>query len=118
MQDDPAQIEPASQFMNCLSAEEPGWICLPAVVELVWVLLRTYRLNKHAMIYVLDTLLGSRELVVEQAESVQRSLDLYRNSKADFQDCLIAATARAAGCNRTVTFDEIAARDAGMELLK
>jgi predicted nucleic-acid-binding protein len=118
MQDDPTQIEPAKQFMNSLSAEEPGWICLPVVVELVWVLLRTYRLNKQALVYVLDTMLGSQELVLEQADSVRRSVHIYRNTKADFQDCLIAATAQAAGCSRTVTFDEIAARDAGMELLK
>jgi predicted nucleic-acid-binding protein len=44
-------------------------------------------------------------------------LNLYRNTRADFADCLIAASAKAAGCSRTVTFDRIAARDAGMELI-
>jgi predicted nucleic-acid-binding protein len=65
----------------------------------------------------LDKLLSSREIVVEQSEIVRESLNLYRNTRADFADCLIAASAKAAGCSRTVTFDRIAARDAGMELV-
>jgi len=42
---------------------------------------------------------------------------LQKARKADFADCLIAASARAARCSRTLTFDRIAARDAGMKLI-
>jgi predicted nucleic-acid-binding protein len=54
---------------------------------------------------------------VEQAATLANAVDQFRSGKADFADCLIAASARAAGCSRTVTFDHIAARDAGMELI-
>jgi predicted nucleic-acid-binding protein len=47
------------------------------------------------------------------ANAVQR----FRWGKAEFADCLIAASAQTAGCSRTLTFDRIAARDAGMELI-
>jgi len=56
-------------------------------------------------------------IVVERAETVARALQRYRRGRADFADCLIATSAKAAGCSRTVTFDRIAARDAGMELI-
>ncbi|MGH9589433.1 MAG: hypothetical protein ACRD25_03515 [Terracidiphilus sp.] len=39
----------------------------------------------------------------------------WRSGEADFGDCLIAASAGAAGCARTVTFDRVAAGGAGME---
>ena len=45
-------------------------------------------------------------------------MQFYRSGNTEFSDCLIAASARAAGCSRTVTFDRIAARDAGMELVE
>jgi len=56
-------------------------------------------------------------IVVEQASTVVNAVHRFRWSKADFADCLIAASAQAGGCSKTVTFDHIAARDAGMELI-
>jgi predicted nucleic-acid-binding protein len=55
--------------------------------------------------------------VIEQASLVERAMQLYRKGNADFADCLIATSAKAAGCSRTLTFDRKAARDAGMELI-
>jgi predicted nucleic-acid-binding protein len=56
-------------------------------------------------------------IVVEQDLIVATAVQQFRATRADFADCLISASARAAGCTRTVTFDRIAARDAGMELI-
>jgi predicted nucleic-acid-binding protein len=33
---------------------------------------------------------------------------LFERGKADFADCLVERAAAAAGCDRTVTFDEVA----------
>jgi len=57
-------------------------------------------------------------IVVERREVVAAATKIFSTTKADFADCLIAASARAAGCVRTVTFDRVAARDAGMVLLE
>jgi predicted nucleic-acid-binding protein len=64
-----------------------------------------------------EHLLSSKDIVIEQENLVREALLIYRKSNADYPDCLIAASARAAGCGKTVTFDKIAVRDAGMELL-
>lgn len=117
MQDDASQSAKAARLMNRLSAEQPGWVGLAVVLELVWVLTRIYGLQKHAIVYVLEQLTSTRELVVEQSESVRAAIGLFRNGRADFPDCLIAASAFAAGCERVLTFDETAVRDVGMELI-
>lgn len=117
MQDDPARVGLAEKIIAGLSPYNQGWICLPVLVELVWVLTRVYRIRKTALVYVLDTLVESPKISFEQDDSVRTSLHIFRNSNADFQDCLIARLTKAAGCGRTLTFDEIAAQDAGMELV-
>jgi predicted nucleic-acid-binding protein len=117
VKDDPAQAPLAVAVMNALTPAEPGWLGLAALAETVWVLSRTYRLNRDAIIAILAKLLASRDLVLEQRALVQAAFLRFRSGKAQFADCLIAASARAAGCTRTVTFDRVAARDAGMELL-
>jgi predicted nucleic-acid-binding protein len=88
------------------------------ILELVWVMTRIYRVKKERVAQVLDMLLASRDIVIGQDDTAREALRLYRAGNTDFADCLIAASARAAGCSRTVTFDRIAARDAGMQLIE
>jgi len=115
--DDPAQTRIAMDLIQSLTPAQPGWVGLIALAELVWVLNRTYKVKKAGIAKILATLLASREVVIEQSEMAHKGLRLYLSGNADFPDCLIALSAQAAGCTRTVTFDRIAARDAGMELL-
>jgi predicted nucleic-acid-binding protein len=103
--------------MSSLSVDETGWVGIPVLLDLVWEMTHNHKMKRVEVFQILDKLLSSREIVVEQSEIVRESLNLYRNTRADFADCLIAASAKAAGCSRTVTFDRIAARDAGMELV-
>jgi predicted nucleic-acid-binding protein len=117
LQDDPQQSPKADAIMGALSLREPGWIGVAVILELVWVMSRKTRLDRRAITTVLSQLLTREEIVIEQSSIVQTALQLYRKDRADFADCLIAASAKAAGCSRTVTFDRIAARDAGMELI-
>lgn len=116
-QDDPIQCAAADKLMRSLSAADPAWVSHAVLLELVWVLTRIYRFDQPAMIRILDSILGLEQLRIEQIDTVHSALRDYRAGKADFSDCLIAASAKTAGCARTVTFDQIAARDAGMELI-
>ena len=118
LQDDPLQSPKADAIMGALSLSEPGWIGMATVLELVWVLSTKNRIDRTGITKILSHLLTREEIVIEQSNILQTALQLYRNGNADFADCLIAASARAAGCSRTVTFDRIAARDAGMELIE
>ncbi|MGD0521286.1 MAG: type II toxin-antitoxin system VapC family toxin [Terracidiphilus sp.] len=117
-QDDPVQGERAEEIMLSLTAEEPGWVALAALMELLWVMTSVFRFDRNGVIYVLDGLLSREQIVVEQADTVRDALRLYHSGNTDFPDCLIASSAKAAGCSRTVTFDRIAARDAGMQLIE
>lgn len=117
MQDDAAQSARASALLDALTVDEPGWISMVSVVELVWVLGASYGLDRTQLADALEALLRTKELMVERAEVVWKAVRGYRDSKADFADCLIACCATTAGCERTMTFDRGAAKHAGMSLI-
>jgi predicted nucleic-acid-binding protein len=116
--DDPVQTAKAREVLISLTIAEPGWVGMATILEMVWVLTSSIRLGRDAIARILAELLMRDTILVEQAETIEKALHRYRNGNADFADCLIALSAKAAGCSRTVTFDRRAARDAGMELLE
>lgn len=115
--DNPEQGRLARSLMKSLSTTEPGWVGIATILELVWVMKSALRLDRASIAKALDSVLLQSSIVIEQSDTVETALRRYRNGKAEFSDCLIASCAQAAGCSRSVTFDRIAARDAGMELL-
>jgi predicted nucleic-acid-binding protein len=118
MQDGAKQAAKATRLVEGLTAQEPGFIALVSVVELVWVLSSSYDLDRGQIVQALDVILRSKQLVVDQAEHVVRAQRAYRAGNADFADCLIERTAVAAGCAKTMTFDVAAAKTAGMTLIQ
>jgi len=117
-QDDRTQSAAAVRLIRSLSPAAPGFLSLIVIVELTWVLETCYRLEKQEVIQVLDTLLRSKELIVERAEIAWRALRRFSAGNSDFADCLIECCCQSAGCQHTVTFDQDAAKSAGMKLLK
>ena len=117
MQDDPRQSPRATRLIESLSADEPGFVPVVALVELVWVLSGSYRLDRDQVARVLDGLLRSKELVVDRADLVAQALTRHSIARADFADALIERIAGAAGCASTVTFDAGAVKAAGMTLV-
>ena len=118
IQDDPEQCLLVDVFLQSLSVEEPGFIPLAVVIELVWVLQKVYRKPKDETISSLESLLQAEEMVVESAHVVWQAVRAYANSNSDFADCLIERSAAQARCARTVTLDGKAAKTAGMVLLE
>jgi predicted nucleic-acid-binding protein len=116
-QDDAVQTPKATALIEGLTEAEPGFIPLVAIVELVWVMQGCYAATKAETVAVLDKLLRVRTLCVENAGIVMSALSRYSQSNADFADCLIERSADRANCARTVTFDEKAAKTAGMHLV-
>lgn len=117
MQDDPRQSPRATRLIESLSAEEPGFVPVVALMELVWVLSGSYGLNRTQLSTVLSTLLRSKELVLDRADLVTQALKRYSADGADFADALIERMAAAAGCSVTVSFDAGAVKSAGMRLM-
>jgi len=116
--DDPTQTAAAVRIIDSLSQDSPGFVSLIVVAELAWVLEVSYRFKKNEIEQVLDTLLRSKELVIERAEIVAQALRKFGASRADFVDCLIERCGHAAECQYTITFDQNAAGAAGMKLLR
>ncbi len=116
--DDTAQTATAVKVIDSLSQDSPGFISIIVIAELVWVLEVSYRFKKNEVERVLDTLLRSKELVIERAEVVWQALRKFSATRADFVDCLIERCGHAAECQYTVTFDQKAASAAGMKLLR
>jgi predicted nucleic-acid-binding protein len=117
-QDDRLQSAAATKLIEALSVESPGFVAMIAVVELVWVLESCYRAKRNEIARVLETLLRSKELIVERADLIWQAQRRFAASKADFADCLIERCGHAAECEFTATFDQNAASDAGMRLIR
>jgi predicted nucleic-acid-binding protein len=117
MQDDVKQSPLATRLIESRSVESRGFVPLVSVVELFWVMSSAYELDRGQLIAALEGLLRTKELVVERAEIVWKALRIFQTANVDFADCLIERSAAAAGCERTMTLDRGAAKNAGMTLL-
>ena len=116
-QDDPVQSPRATKLIEevCDSAT-PGFIGLVVLVEVIWVSESCYQATRAEIGKILRQILGIRQLVVQDAETVWKALRLFDVGTADFSDCLIERMGNASGCSVTMTFDKAAAK-AGMTLL-
>jgi predicted nucleic-acid-binding protein len=116
-QDDAVQSPKATRLVESLAAENPGYVGLVSLTELVWVLTGCYSSGKEELVAVLEGLLRTKGLLVEDAEIVWKAVRLFKVGNADFADCLIDCSANQAGCDHTATFDRGAARHCGMRLI-
>jgi predicted nucleic-acid-binding protein len=116
--DDPRQTARAVETVSSLTPEEPGFISLVVIAELVWVLESFYRVTKPEIVRSLETVLRSKELTVERAEIAWQALSKFKGSGSGYSDCLIERLGHASGCRYTLTFDQKAASSAGMTLLR
>ena len=114
--DDIEQSRRAEKIMASLTSEEPGWISLIALLELVWVATSRFHYDREELAEMLDQLLTRDEVIVQAHDCVYEALIGFRSGKADFADYVISASAREAGCIQTLTFDRAAAKAAGMTL--
>ena len=110
VQDDPEQARAAAGLIEgrC-TAKSPGYISVPAPVELVWVLTAAYRHEKPVVASVIRRILRTTEFPVEDGETAWGALREFEKGGADFADCLIAHRNHARGCTQTFTFDRGAA---------
>jgi len=116
--DDPHQTPLARALVNSLIPENPGFVSLLVVAELVWVLESCYGFSKPEIISSLDSLLRSKEIQIQTPELAWEALRKFTNCRADYVDCLIERCAHAAGCSHTMTFDQKAASTEGMRVLR
>lgn len=115
--DEPEQNRAARRFFSERTAEDPAYVSAIVIAETMWVLNRRLKYPMPVITDVLHNLLAADGVVIEYADQLS-VLFSQADPVGDLPDYLIAWSARAAGCGRTVTFDKTAARKIpGMELL-
>ncbi len=118
VQDDKKQSAAATRFIEkSLTTDVPGYINHITLCEIVWVLQRCYDVTKQQLRDVIEGLLTTKQLIVENVEVAWKALRAYDANGADFCDALIGQANIYSGCERTVTFDKKAASLPGFDLL-
>ena len=116
-QDDEAQSGQAERVVDDLTDEVPGFVSIVVLCELFWVLGRAYRTPQSEILAIVEGMLSTRELRIQEPEIVHRAVRSSRDTSVGFVDALIVELDTAAGCTETVTFDMRAATLPSMRLL-
>jgi predicted nucleic-acid-binding protein len=114
IRDDQPQYEKARRLIDREVARgEPVFVSLLVLLETEWVLRSRYELAKADVIAAFSALLDTADLAFEDEPSVENAVYSWKDSPADFADCLIEARNRRLGCRATATFDGRALKLAG-----
>ena len=117
-QDDPAQSRKANALIqNRLSEENPGFVSVVVMIELVWVLARVYGLTPQNLSATIERMLQSDTFVIEHEQQVFAAMIALKEGRGSFSDALVTMLAARAGCSETLTFDRKALRLPGFVLL-
>jgi predicted nucleic-acid-binding protein len=92
---------------------EPLLVSLLVLLESEWVLRSRYELPKSELVAAFSALLDTADLAFEDEPSIEHAIFLWKDSSADFADCLIDARNLRLGCRATATFDGKALKLAG-----
>lgn len=118
LQDDPEQSRQANEiFAGRVSEQEPGYLSLVCVLELVWVLRSFLRQSSVEIAAHLEHLLAADSLVIQNEQQVFEAAFALKRGTGEFEDALIGALNAWAGCEKTLTFDRRAGRLAGFEVI-
>jgi predicted nucleic-acid-binding protein len=110
-QDDPQQSPRATEIIEQrLTEEEPGFISLVTILEVVWVLKSLFKRSPQQIANDLEMLLAADTLEVQNEQEVYLALVSLRNGIGTFEDALIGFLGAWRGCSATLTFDEDAAK--------
>jgi predicted nucleic-acid-binding protein len=110
VQDDPVQSARATEIVTGqLTEEEPGFVSLVTIVEVVWVLKSLYKRSGFEIATDIEMVLAADTLEVQNEQEVYHAVVALRNRTGSFEDALIGALGIWKGCSATLTFDEKAA---------
>src|SRR5277367_3819414 len=104
--DEPRQSEVVDTFLHeCRANFDRVFVPIPVLVELVWVLERTYNQSKAEIVTTLEKLLELGLFQFDQESAVLHGFAQYRRGRAGFADYLIGELSVQGGCRDTVSFD-------------
>lgn len=116
--DDQKQFDAAVALFKASNADAPLFVNPIVIAETVWVLERVYKSDRASVRQQVAGLLDTVEIKVPEALQMKNWVDWFISPHLDFSDVIIAEINRANGCEKTMTFDRMAANSVpGMELL-
>ena len=108
----------ATEFLeNQCSQQNPGYVCLIVLCEIVWVLRRAYNYDKSIVLSILYKLLTTQELEIENTLVAWRAYEEYKKGSADFSDYVIGLLCRGKDAGMVITFGRKAANSSFFTLL-
>ena len=114
VRDDESQFEKARKLIKReIAAGRRVFVSQLVLLETEWVLRSRYKMSKIEIIEVISSLLDATDVQFEDEAAIEAALFIWRDSAADFADCLIGARNKRLGCRATATFDARAAKLAG-----
>ena len=117
-QDDPVQSGKATEILERrLTPNNPGFVSVVAMVEIVWVLDRAYSLTAQQIATAVERLLQVEVLAIQNEQEVFTAMIALKQRRGSFAEALIAELGALARCPRTLTFNQKAVRLRGFELV-
>ena len=111
LQDDPDQARRVNRIVERqLSEENPGFISLVTMLEIVWVLRSLLKRSASEIASHLEGLLAADSLEIQNEQQVFEAVFALKRGLGEFEDALIGAVNAWAGCSHTLTFDRRARR--------
>ena len=106
VQDDEAQFEKSRKLIKReVAAGRRVFINQLVLMETEWVLRSRYAVPKNQIIEAISGLLDATDVQLEDEPAIEEAIFIWKESTADFADCLIGAKNRRLGCRATATFD-------------
>ena len=111
VRDDEVQFEKARKLIKReVAAGRRVFISQLVILETEWVLRSRYGLPKNLIIEAISGLLGTTDVRFEDEPAIEEALFIWKDTTADFADCLIGARNRRLGCRAMATFDAKASK--------
>jgi predicted nucleic-acid-binding protein len=111
VEDDPTQSPKAVEVIERrMTMENPGFVSLVCVLEIVWVLGSLYKRSRTQIADHIEMILAADTLEVQNEQEVYMAVIALRNGSGSFEDALIGALGVWRGCSATLTFDQNAAK--------
>lgn len=106
VQDDEAQFDKARKLIKREVAAGSGvFMNQLGLLETEWVLRSRYSLPKNLIIEAISGLLEASDVRFEDEPAIEEDLFIWKESAADFADCLVGVKNRRLGCRATASFD-------------
>ena len=109
--DDPVQSAKAAEIIERqVTQENPGFVSLVSILEIVWVLGSLYECSRGEIADHIEMILAADTLEIQNEQEVYQAVIALRSGTGTFEDALIGALGAWRGCSTTLTFDRSAAK--------